>query len=54
MGWAGPVAHMEDRRNVYMIFIVGHTRKRDLSVNLSVEGGNIKIGVQEIRLGGVD
>jgi len=28
MGWAGHVARVEDRRNVDMIFIVGHPRKK--------------------------
>jgi hypothetical protein len=55
MGWAGHVARMEERRNVYMIFVVGRTRKkRPFGKPKRRREINIKIGVQEIRLRGVD
>jgi len=55
MGWAGRVARMEDRRNMYEIFVVGHTRKKRPFGKPKRRGeDNTKIGVQEIRLGGVD
>ena len=49
------MARMEDGRNLYMIFGVGHPRKkRPLGKPKRRREDNIKIGIQEIQLGGVD
>jgi hypothetical protein len=46
---------MENRRNVYMIFGVGHIReKRPPGKPKRRWEDNIKIGIQGVRLGSVD
>ena len=54
MRWAGHVAHMGERRDVYMVLVGKHEGKRPLERPRCRWEDNIKVGHQEVGCGGMD
>jgi hypothetical protein len=54
MKWAGHVAQMGEKRNVYMILVGKPEGKRPLGIRRRRWVDNIKMDLREIRWGGMD
>jgi len=54
MRWAGNVARMGERRGVYSVLVGKPEGKRPLGRQSRKWEDNIKMGLQEVRCGGMD
>ena len=54
MRWAGHVARKGDRRDVYRILVWQHERTRPVRTGRRGCDDNIKVDLQEVRIGGVE
>jgi len=54
MRWMGHVAHMGERRGVYMVLVGKSEGKRQLGRPKHRWEGNIKMDLQEVGCGGMD